>query len=290
MEATDSTPTPVTPEAFFGVVATVGMLAAAAGTVGKAAKQKLVQEDPPVIPPAGRAAGFNQPLPFLATALLVVSPADDMTRAIGQVNDCLLIEYGVTLLDEQGLQIPASLGGWDMLGKTSAHGPRPCLQALARILLSIWNRAHNQGHNFLQAGGDRDNARDLFNRRIKRVFKKVSYSDPYAARADDGGYTVTFAGVRVLAYKITRIDNTTEKTKDSYYEFLGFRGDTQWPIAFAAIVYHACGAQGHTDEECLYMAVAKTIQCIGMSYGFHSAERFGEITPVTLGLPAVEFD
>jgi hypothetical protein len=145
-----------------------------------------------------------------------------MTRAIGQVNDRLLIEYGVTLLDEQGLQIPASSRGWDMLGKTSAHGPRPCLQALARILLSIWNRAHNQGHDFLQAGGDWDNARDLFNRRIKRVFKKVSYSDPYAARADDGGYSVTFAGVRVLAYKITRIDNTTEKTKDSYYELLGF--------------------------------------------------------------------
>jgi hypothetical protein len=46
MEATDSM---LTPEAIFGVVATVGMLAAAAGTVGKAAKQKLAQEDPPVL-------------------------------------------------------------------------------------------------------------------------------------------------------------------------------------------------------------------------------------------------
>jgi hypothetical protein len=269
-------------------VVVVGMVTAASALKAVLFPKVTNDVDKAVIPAAvviaPPAAVVPQRLPFAAAVPLVMAPLDLMARALVLADECIASFFNVQL-DELSLgseeQYPVTLRGFDLSDDPDKDG-------MCDLLVKIWNHKHNAGLKILQNGTA---GVELLMRRLPRVLRQVGHIDQYAARADPVSVGVTtFAGVRVCHYGIRRMNGTTIKTGDSYFEFLLCRSDSIWPVAFAAIVFHACFKAGvFSDDQCRYMAIAKTIQCLGMSYGVPSSERFRDFTPADLGLPVVEF-
>jgi hypothetical protein len=232
-------------------------------------------------------------VPFMVAAA-VPDPLELMTRAIVLTDACLLNCFNLQLgemIAGMAQVFPATLKGFEFLGGTPIHGSTPDNAAMRSLLVMIWNNKGNRGLAILLTGIHGDGKVWQFVRRLPRLLKSIGFADTRAARAiPDSVIHFKFAGVGIDGYGITRGAPTTEKLKDAYFEFLTCRSDTYWPIAFATIVYHACAHAGvYTFEQCCYMAVAKTIQCIGLSYGILPAQRNVGCTPVNLGVPAVTF-
>jgi hypothetical protein len=152
----------------------------------------------------------------------------------------------------------------------------PDWREMRNLLVKIWNDKVNRGIPIVDAGIHGNGKVRQFGKRLPRLLKSKGHVDPRAARAAPGsGFVFRFAAVRVVGYGIDRFESNTGKLDDTYFEFFTCRSDTAWSVAFASIVYYACQADGgYSTEQCTYMAVAKTIQCIGLYYGILPGYKF----------------
>jgi hypothetical protein len=266
------------PERAFGYAATV--------LLGVMALKNTFLKAPPVplAPPA--VVQFVAPV--------APDPCDLMTQAITLADACLLQVLNVqleALVAGMAALVPSTLKGFVFGGQSAIHGMDPDRQEMRILLLKIWNNKVNTGIPIVDSGIHGVGKVRQFTRRLPRLLKSNGHVDPRAARAAPGnGVTFHFAAIRIIAYGIDRHFTNTDKFDDKYFEFFTCRSDTAWPVAFATIVYYACHeAGGYSTEQCAYMAVAKTIQCIGLSYGILPGFRAAGHTPVNVGVAPVTF-
>jgi hypothetical protein len=187
--------------------------------------------------------------------------------------------------------IPSTLRGFVFVGQSAIHGMDPDFQEMRDLLVKIWNGKVNHGIPIVDAGIHGNGKVRQFGRHLPRLLKSKGHVDPRAARAAPGsGIVFHFAAVRIVGYGIDRHFSNTNKFDDKYFEVFTCRSDTAWPVAFASIVYYACQADGgYSTAQCTYMAVAKTIQCIGLYYGILPGYRVAGRTPADVGVAPVTF-